>query len=294
MEFPTLDILDGLPITVLGAGTLGRRIAMMYATHGAEVRLYDPKNKVAEAGAAWALEHLPGILGGIEGGTPGKIIPSNNFSRAIEDAWLVTEAVPEDLELKRTIFGELDRQTAPGAILASNSSSFPSSRFVTGLTNPERVLNTHFMMPPEASPVELMSCGLTDPEIIANLYRTLPRWGFSPYVAESESVGFIFNRIWAAIKREALCVLADGVASPSTIDAIYQEATGARVGPFRLMDNVGLDVALNIEEHYRRERPELSGKAADVLDRYVRRGNLGAKSGTGFYDDYSKGPDNAY
>src|SRR5262245_65830131 len=104
-------------------------------------------------------------------------------------------------------------------------------------------------MPPGITPVELMSCGHTEPAVVQRLVDVLPGYGLTPYVVQRESMGFIFNRIWAAIKRESLAVVAEGVASAEVVDSIYAQATGTKLGPFRLMDAVGLDVVLSIEEH---------------------------------------------
>src|SRR5439155_6094289 len=114
----------------------------------------------------------------------------------------------------------------------------------------ERALNMHFLMPPQVNPVELMSCGLTDEAVIDALMERLPRYGLTPYRVRRESVGFIFNRIWAAIKREALMVVAEGAATPEDVDRIWQQSFGTPLTPFRMIDQVGLDVALDIEEHY--------------------------------------------
>src|SRR5260370_1920085 len=121
---------------------------------------------------------------------------------------------------------------------------------IASLTHPERVLNTHYDMPPLQTAVELMSCGATRPELIEALMGALPRFGLEPYHVQRESVGFIFNRIWAAIKRESLAVVADGVATPMDVDRIFQSVLRSAEAPFRLMDKVGLDVLLDIEDNY--------------------------------------------
>ena len=97
-------------------------------------------------------------------------------------------------------------------------------------------------------------------------------------------MGFIFNRIWAAIKRETLAVVAEGVASAEVVDAIYNQATGSQPGPFRLMDAVGLDVVLSIEENYAQHRPGLPEGPRILLKKMIAEGRLGVKSGRGFYD----------
>jgi 3-hydroxybutyryl-CoA dehydrogenase len=101
-------------------------------------------------------------------------------------------------------------------------------------------------------------------------------------------VGFIFNRIWAAIKRESLAVVAEGVSTPQVVDQLFQSVLGSREAPFRLMDKVGLDVVLDIEEHYAAVRPAIPAEPRQLLKRYVEQGHLGIKSGKGFYSDYEE------
>jgi 3-hydroxybutyryl-CoA dehydrogenase len=171
-------------------------------------------------------------------------------------------------------------------VLASNSSSYPTSQIVDAVTRPERVLNMHFYMPPLQNAVELMSCGMTKPELIEALMEILPRFGLEPYHVQRESIGFIFNRIWAAIKRESLTVVADGIATPKDVDRIFQSVLRSAEAPFRLMDKVGLDVVLDIEEHYAAAKGHSEGPRR-LLRGYVQEGRLGQKTGCGFYDDYS-------
>ena len=272
------------PIAVLGAGTLGRRIALMLATRGAEVRLWARSAATRDAGAAYATGHLPAVLSKLPDGRAGRIVGVGDLAAALAGAWLVVESVPEDLELKKAIFRQVDALADADAILASNSSSFSSSRFADSVQDPARLLNLHFLMPPEVTPVELMSCGRTDPAVIERLAGLLPGYGLTPYVVQRESMGFIFNRIWAAIKREALAVVAEGAASPQDVDAIFSQAVGTPAGPCRLMDAVGLDVVLSIEENYARERPGLPEGPRTLLRQMIADGRLGEKSGRGFYE----------
>jgi 3-hydroxyacyl-CoA dehydrogenase len=113
-----------------------------------------------------------------------------------------------------------------------------------------------------------------------------PRYGLVPFRVRCESVGFIFNRIWAAIKREALMVVHEGVATHEDVDRIWREAFGTAAAPFRMIDQVGLDVALDIEEHYAAIRDGVPEGPRRLLREYVHRGHLGVKAGRGFYADY--------
>jgi 3-hydroxybutyryl-CoA dehydrogenase len=204
----------------------------------------------------------------------------------VKDAWIVFEAIPEQLDLKIKLFGLLDQLAAPDAILASNSSSFPSSLFISEVSESgrTRVVNTHFYMPPLQKVVEIMSCGVTDQNIITTLMKLLPHYGgLVPFHVQKESVGFIFNRVWAAIKRECLEVVASGVSTPEDVDRIFYVNTGVDIGPFREMDRIGLDVVLQIEEHYAALNPALPTGPRELLKKYIAEGKLGVKSGCGFY-----------
>ncbi len=265
----------GRPVTVVGAGTLGRRIALMWGSQGGEVRLVDPDAGQREGAVAYVREH--------RGAQAGEVSATDELGGALEGAWQVVECVPERLQAKRDLFAELDRLAPADAVLASNSSSIPSSRFCDVVQDRSRVLNTHFYMPPERNAVELMSCGETAPEVLDLLEEQARAHGLVPFRVRRESVGFIYNRVWAAIKRESLAVVADGVSTPEELDEIYRLNAGGGEGPFRRMDRVGLDVVLDIEEHYAQVLPGLPEGPRRLLREHVERGHLGVKTGQGFY-----------
>jgi 3-hydroxybutyryl-CoA dehydrogenase len=149
------------------------------------------------------------------------------------------------------------------------------------------VLNMHYQQPPELNAVELMSCGKTDPGVIDALMDKLPDYGLAPFHVRRESDGFIFNRIWASIKRECLMVVEEGVASPEDIDEMWRIFTRPGIAPFQLMDRVGLDIVLAIEEHYADVRDGIPEGPRKLLRQYIDDGRLGVKSGGGFYDEAS-------
>jgi 3-hydroxybutyryl-CoA dehydrogenase len=276
------------PMAVIGAGTLGRRIALMFAAHGAEVRINDLNQEQRDAAVDYVTQSLPALADGLKGTVPGRVSAHADIADTVRNAWLVIEAVPERLELKRQVFGQLDELSPADAILASNSSSYASRLFLDKVHHPERVLNIHFYMPPNQNAVDVMSCGKTDRDVIDFVLATLAHFGFYPFEARKESTGFIFNRVWAAVKRESLEVVAEGVSTAQEVDRMFEINTGSAAGPFRLMDQVGLDVVLDIEEHYCAEHPEYPEGPRQVLRSYVQQGRLGVKSGAGFYDDYDQ------
>ena len=277
---------DERPVVIDGAGTLGRRIASVYAAGGSDVRIFDLSAEQREAARDYVGEHLAETQRqlGLRSDRAGRVEVSGDLREAVAGAWMVVEAVPERVDLKTEVFGDLDRLAEPDAILCSNSSSIPTSLMIGRVDHPERVLNTHYQQPPELNSVELMSCGETDDGVIEALMGKIPHYGLVPFWVRRESDGFIFNRIWAAIKRECLMVVEEGVASPEDVDRMWEIFTSAGVPPFRLMDRVGLDVVLAIEEHYAAVREGVPEGPRRLLHEYVDRGRLGTKSGRGFYE----------
>jgi 3-hydroxybutyryl-CoA dehydrogenase len=288
MSFNVPTDFASRPVAVIGAGTLGRRIALMLAAHGAEVNIYDLAKAQREAAVDYVTQSLPALADRKSGVVPGQVSAQADIADAVRNAWLVVEAVPERLELKQQIFGQLDELAAADAILASNSSSYASRLFLDKVHHPERVINIHFYMPPQQNAVDVMSCGETDRDVIDFVLATLPQFGLYPFEARKESTGFIFNRVWAAVKRESLEVVAEGVSTPQEVDRMFEINTGSAAGPFRMMDRVGLDVVLDIEEHYCAEHPEYPEGPRRLLRSYLQQGRLGVKSGAGFYDDYAR------
>jgi len=289
MAYSLPDDVDERPVAVDGAGTLGRRIAAVYAAGGSDVRLFDTSANQREAGRDYVEQHIPDVQRELDlrPGRTGDIEITGDLPRAVDGAWMVIEAVTERIDVKTDVFGELDEVADGDAILATNSSSLPSRLIIGKVRHPERVLNTHYYQPPELNAVELMSCGETDPGVIDALMDALPKYGLAPFRVQRESDGFIFNRIWAAIKRECLMVLEEGVATPEDVDELWRIFTRAGVPPFRLMDRVGLDVVLAIEEHYADVRTGIPDGPRKLLRRYIDEGRLGEKTGRGFYDEPS-------
>ena len=275
--------IDSRPILITGAGTLGRRIALMFATQSAEIRLYDLDETTRNEAVKYVNDTLPSILDTPIEKHQYSVTVQDNLENAVKDCWLIMECIPERRDIKIDLFAQLESIAPADAILASNSSSYPSSQLIDKVKDPSRVLNVHFFMPPKVRALELMSSGKTQPEIIDLLAKTFPRYSLTPYVAQQESTGFIFNRIWAAIKREALMVVAEGVSTPEDVDGLFKQCTGSPNGPFHLMDSVGLDVVLDIEEHYAKEDPNISELPRQLLREKVKQGHLGVKSGQGFY-----------
>jgi 3-hydroxybutyryl-CoA dehydrogenase len=278
--------VDERPVSIVGAGTLGRRLALVYAAGGSEVRIFDLSAEQREAARDYVEKHVTQTQQtlGLHPARRGRVAVSDDLQEAVAGGWMVIEAVPEKIDIKTELFGDLDRLAEPDAILCSNSSSIPTSQMIGKVEHPERVLNTHYQTPPDQNAVELMSCGKTDDGVIDALMEKIPQYGLVPFRVRRESDGFIFNRIWAAVKRECLMVVEEGVAPPEDVDALWEIFTRAGVPPFRLMDRVGLDVVLAIEEHYAAVRDGIPQGPRKLLHEYIDQGRLGVKSGHGFYE----------
>ena len=287
MAYTLPDDVDRRPVAIDGAGTLGRRLAAIYAGGGSDVRIFDTSAEQRAEAKDYAEQRIGEMQEalGLQPERVGTIEAVDELRKAVSGAWMVIEAVPERVELKTEVFGDLDRLTGPDAILATNSSSLPSSQMIGKVQHPEWVLNTHYQQPPELNLVELMSCGMTDDGVIEALMAKIPQYGLKPFRVRRESDGFIFNRIWASIKRECLMVVEEGVATPEDVDEMWRIFTRPGIPPFRLMDSVGLDVVLAIEEHYAAVRPGLPEGPRRLLREYINQGRLGVKSGRGFYDE---------
>jgi 3-hydroxybutyryl-CoA dehydrogenase len=279
----SFESIRNRPVAVVGAGTLGRRIALMFATRGGTVRIYARRAEQLGSATQYVTEALPKVLQDRGFGEPGVATATTSLTEALDGAWLVVESAPEKLEIKVPLWGQIDEAASPETIFATNSSSYPSRLMAEKVRDKTRLCNMHFYMPPEFNAVDLMSDGETDRGLLDTLLTVLPEFGVHPFVARRECTGFIFNRVWAAIKRESLAVVAEGVARPEDVDGMFKVNWRVPAGPFQLMDQVGLDVVLDIENHYAEEFPHLPKNVRDLLNEYVDAGNLGVKTGEGFY-----------
>ena len=279
----TFDDIQHRPVAVIGAGTLGRRIALMLASRGGTARIYARRTEQLAAATQYVDEALPNLLKDRGFGERGVVTATTSLAEALDGAWLAVESAPEKLEIKIPLWGQIDEAAAVDTIFATNSSSYPSRLMAENVRDKTRLCNMHFYMPPEVNGVELMSDGQTDRGLLDTLLTVLPEFGVHPFEVRRESTGSIFNRIWAAIKREALTVVAEGVARPEDVDGMFKVNWRVLAAPFRLMDQVGLDVALDIEAHYAEQFSHLPTNARDLLQDYVDAGKLGVKTGEGFY-----------
>ncbi|KAK1985880.1 3-hydroxyacyl-CoA dehydrogenase [Colletotrichum cereale] len=271
------------PVAVIGGGVLGRRIACTWASGGYNVRVREPDTRQHQPCLDYVDQNIDSYpASGSK--RPGTVQVFEALEPAVEEAWLVIEAVPEKIQLKIDVFAELEAAAPADAILASNSSSYRSSDMLgkVGDETKTRIMNTHYYTPPTNMVVELMTDGHTNPDYFPFMAERQREVGTRPFIARKESTGFIFNRLWAAIKRETLSILAEGVSSPEEIDTLFCQLAKYGKGPCKLMDDVGLDTVAFIEEHYVQERGLSPVNTVDFLRReYLSKGKLGNKSAKG-------------
>ena len=216
------------------------------------------------------------------------ILKRIHFTRDLKvgasQADLVIENVHERLELKREVFAELDRVCPSHTILATNSSSICISRIEDATQRQDRVINAHFYPRPEQRTlVELMRGTTTSDETIERVWRFAQNIGLTPLLVLKESTGFIFNRVWRAIRNECLHVVDEGVASHEDVDRAWMIVFERPHGPFGAMDMIGLDVIRDVEMVYCKELGDKSDAPPKILLDKIERGELGVKTGKGFY-----------
>jgi 3-hydroxybutyryl-CoA dehydrogenase len=279
-------------IAVVGAGLMGIGIATQYAMNGYTVVVYDVdtnrlhdvpvmanKNfdEMVEAGVISEEQRTAAL---------GRLLASSTLTEIV-DVSVVFEAVPEVLDLKKSVYTSIESAVSRSAIIASNTSGFPPEALCSGMLHPERFLIAHFWNPPYLLPlVEIVPSLLTLQYHIRSIEKQLKEIGLTTIVLKKPITGFIGNRVQFAILREVLHILRSGIASPAEIDMVVQYTLGRRyqfAGPLASADLGGLNTLAEISKHL---MPELAKDESviEVLMDHVKRNEVGARSGKGFYE----------
>ena len=288
-------------VGVIGAGAMGSGIAQVAAAYGHRVLLFDQDASALDR----AMESIEKNLArGVEKkrttsdeaaaiksriSTAGWEIDGEDSYRDLANAGLIIEAIVENLDIKRAVFAALDKVVTADAILATNTSSLSVTAIARASTRPERVLGVHFFNPPTVLPlVEIVPGLATSDEVTSSVQELVDAWGKKTVIA-SDTPGFIVNRIARPFYGEALRIYEEGIADMATIDWAMREIGGFKMGPFELMDFIGIDVNLAATKsvyeatfHDSRFRPTLTQQ------KLFDAGYYGKKSGRGYYD-YSPG-----
>ena len=277
-------------IGVIGAGTMGAGIAQLACLSGARTLLYDPAPDALARGAEQIRAQLArgvdrGRLTEAEAGAASERLQRATKLADLQGAELVIEAAPESLELKRGLFGELSGIVAPDCVLATNTSSLLVTAVAAAATHPERVIGMHFFNPaPVMRLLEVVAGELSDERSLA-LARAAGTAMGKDVILAADGPGFLVNRCNRPFGLEALKLLQEGIAPVEEIDRICRLGGGFRMGPFELMDLVGVDVGLDVSRSfYEQSFGEPRWRPSPITTRMVAAARLGRKAGRGYYD----------
>jgi 3-hydroxybutyryl-CoA dehydrogenase len=282
-------------IGVVGAGTMGAGIAQIAALGGIDVSLHDPVPEALEQGLSKVREGLD------KGASRGRwseaevdmaidrVSPAKDLDK-LAGCELVIEAAPEDLELKRSLFAQLAEACGPEAVLATNTSSLPVTAIASGAPDPSQVVGMHFFNPPPLIELVEIVAGAESSEAALELAtETGKRMGRTP-IRAADGPGFLANRLARPFFLEPLRLLGEGAATHEQIDLACRLGGGFRMGPFELMDLIGIDVNFRVaRSFFEQSYGEPRWRPSTIPGQMVAAGRLGRKSGRGYYE-YGDGP----
>lgn len=288
-----MNLNDIKNVSVIGAGTMGHGIAQVFASKGYAVHLFDVKDEFLSK----AIENIKSNLSMMkqEGlklddeleTIVSRINKTTSMEQATAGAHFVVEAVPENLELKQDIFKELDQLCSPDVILASNTSAISITEIASQSKNRQRIVGTHFWYPPYLIPlVEVVKGVDTSDRTMQTVYDFLQQVCKHPIKVLKDVPGFVANRLQHALSREAISIVENGIADAATVDEAVKNGFAIRLpvlGPLEHTDMAGLDLTLSIHDYLLKSLDSHPGPSP-LLKRKVEKGELGFKSGKGFYN----------
>ncbi len=280
-------------VAVIGTGTMGPGIAQVFARNGITVRIFDiDSEKLSEARITLdnnlELFRQAGLITEPEvSETRSRIQNASSLDEAVEEANLVIEVIPEVMELKTALFADLDKICDPGTILATNTSGLSITTMAAAIEKPERLVGMHWWNPPIIIPViEIIKGEKTDDAVVRAIDNLIRKIKKVPVLVQKDVPGFLGNRLQYALMREAIALLNEGVASAEDIDTMIKAGIGFKfpiMGPLETIDMAGLDIYYKVSQYLNKDLDK-SQEAAPVVETMVHKGDLGLKSGKGFYD----------
>jgi len=277
--------------TVVGSGTMGPGIAATLARAGAEVRVYDISTDAlaaAEKTFAFASSVLDQV--GSEKVDGGSVTFTTDITEALTGSLFVIEAVPEKIELKKTVLAQIEGLVGDDVIIATNTSGIPITAMAETMTVPGRFVGMHWSNPPHLIPmIEVIPGEATNAAITGQLVEIVKAFGYHP-VVEKEIAGFVENRVLYAILRECVALLEEGIVTPEGLDTAVKWGIGYKlsvIGPTRLLDMAGLDIYAAVSGYLNKEL-DSSSETPKVVTDMIEAGKLGFKSGGGMYE-YGEG-----
>jgi len=278
---------------VIGTGMMGPGIAVTLALGGLRTQIISRTPANAERGLEKARAQIRFLaenrLAGAERAQAAleRLTATAELEAVAAAADLVIESAPENMQFKQELFERLDAIARPEAVLASNTSGLSISEVAARCRHPERVLTTHFWNPPHLMPlVEIVRGAQTDEGVVAAVRALLAACGKTPVLVKKDRPGQLGNRLQHALWREALYIVAEGIADPEDVDLAAKRGFGLRLpvyGIFEHMDAVGLELAFAVLDYVARDLCS-EPRAPELLSEMIRQGRLGARTGAGFYD----------
>lgn len=290
-----MKVEDIQSIGLLGAGMIGHGLALHFAKEGYQVFLYSRTQQTLNK----ALENIKSSLS-ILLEKPSdseeiraivdRIKITTDLPQAVSNVPIIIESVAEDLKIKQNLFKQLDTMCPPETILATNTSVISITEIASESKHRERILGTHFWFPPYLIPlVEVVKGRDTSEEVMEFTYQFMKKAGKHPIKCLKDVPGFVANRLQHALWREAISIVERGIADPKTVDDAIKNSIGIRLavlGPIENADMVGLDLTLAIHNTVLKDL-EASPEPSPLLKEKVKKGELGFKTGKGFYDKWT-------